>query len=144
MSVTLRKYRIFLTILIIGAALLAACGGAAASPTPVNVQVTLTEFKIDSSLTNFKVGVPYHFTVVNNGTVAHQFVIMPPTTTTITPEQAQSQALAGISPDQLQPGATATLDYTFTKPYAEGQLEFACHVAGHYEAGMHTSIVVTQ
>jgi uncharacterized cupredoxin-like copper-binding protein len=38
-------------------------------------------------------------------------------------------------------GATARLVYTFDQP---GTLEYGCHVAGHYAAGMRGTIIVTQ
>jgi len=47
-------------------------------------------------------------------------------------------ALAMI--DNVNPGETKTLDYTFTQSNAGKQLEFACHLPGHYEAGMHQAI----
>ncbi|MGH2349717.1 MAG: hypothetical protein ACRDFT_09665 [bacterium] len=60
----------------------------------------------------------------------------------MTMEEIDKTALAEIEEDDLPPGATKTLEYTFTKPAPAGQLEFACHVEGHYEAGMHEPIVV--
>jgi len=36
------------------------------------------EFGIESSVTNFEVGVPYHFEVTNEGSVNHEIMIMPP------------------------------------------------------------------
>jgi uncharacterized cupredoxin-like copper-binding protein len=135
--------RVF-SIFIVAALALAACGGSSStSNNPVNVQVTLSDFKIDSSLTTFKVGVPYHFTVINHGAAAHQMAIMPPTNAQLTIAQVKQMALAGIT-DGINPGATQTFDYTFTKEYPAGSLEFACHLPGHYEAGMHTPIVVTK
>jgi len=129
--------------MVLAVAVLAACGGGgAASGGPVQVQVTLTDFKIDSSLTTFSTGVPYHFVVVNKGAVAHEFVIMPPEQAAQSSEtQLPSTALAGIMGKDLAAGATKTLDYTFTQAPAGG-LEFACHLPGHYEAGMHTPITV--
>ncbi len=71
------------------AVLLPACGGSTASPTanpsatrpaPMAVTVTLTDFKIASDLTQFKVGVPYHFVVVNKGATEHELMIAPPMT----------------------------------------------------------------
>jgi uncharacterized cupredoxin-like copper-binding protein len=50
-----------------------------------------------------------------------------------------SHALISVPSTELAPGATATRDYTFTK---SGDLEFACHLTGHYEAGMHAPITV--
>lgn len=141
----IRKLSVIFALFLLASFGLAACGGSsAANQQPVDVTVSLTEFNIDSSITEFKVGVPYHFVVTNNGTVAHEFYIMPPKSGELTPEQVTQLALTGIGQDQLAPGATATLDYTFTQAYPAGSLEFACHLPGHYEAGMHTSITVTQ
>jgi len=144
----LRSFRQFVSIIalmIVAAVMLAACGGGTAAQTakkPVEVQVTLSEFKIESSLTTVSTGVPYHFVVTNQGSVNHSFEIMPPVTGQVAPEQVQKMALAMISGDELPPGATKTLDYTFTQAAPAGKLEFACHLPAHYEAGMHLSIIV--
>jgi uncharacterized cupredoxin-like copper-binding protein len=139
-----RKAALLVTMLLLAAIGLTACGGSAsgAAQKPVDVTVTLTEFKIESSLTDFKVGVPYHFIVTNSGTVAHEFRIMPPSKGTITQDEAQLTTLASISSTDLTPGATKTLDYTFKQAAPAGALEFACHAPGHYEAGMHLGITV--
>ncbi len=113
--------------------LLVGCAGSAAANTPAQVQVTLSEFKFDSSLTTFAVNTPYHFVIKNAGTTAHEWMIMPPGETDV------SKALVKVGQDQLTPGATVTQDFTFTKP---GDYEFACHMPGHYEAGMKLAIVV--
>jgi uncharacterized cupredoxin-like copper-binding protein len=129
----------------LAAFILAACGGSPASKNPVEVQITLEEFKITSSLTTFSVGVPYHFVVSNKGTMEHEVYIMPPTTSDMTADQvsaAKSTALAGIAADKLAAGASQTFDYTFTKAYPSGSVEFACHLPGHYEAGMVQPIVI--
>jgi uncharacterized cupredoxin-like copper-binding protein len=57
-------------------------------------------------------------------------------------EAMDEMALAHISEEELQPGTTQTTDYTFTEADASKQLEFACHVPGHYEAGMVLPITV--
>jgi hypothetical protein len=43
----------------------------------VNVDVRLKDFSVELSVTEFKAGVPYHFTVTNEGQVAHEFMILP-------------------------------------------------------------------
>jgi uncharacterized cupredoxin-like copper-binding protein len=84
-------------------------------------------------LTGFSVGTPYHFVIKNTGAVAHDWAIMPRGDLDV------SHALISVQSTELAPGTTVTRDYTFTQP---GDLEFACHVTGHYEAGMHTAIAV--
>jgi uncharacterized cupredoxin-like copper-binding protein len=140
-----RRLAPIVSLMVVATFALAACGGAGASSSsgqPVDVQVTLTDFKIESSLTTFSTGVPYHFTVTNTGALAHQVLIMPPEPSSISGDQATSMSLAGIGGQGMAPGTTKTFDYTFTKPAPAGTLEFACHLPGHYDAGMHTPIVV--
>ena len=138
MSFNFRRLLFTVPVLIILAFTMAACSGSSGSGTTVNV--TLTDFKITSSLTTFKTGVAYHFVVKNDGAVPHQMLIMPPEPDTITAQKAVSDSLAGIGGDGMQPGTTQTFDYTFTKAYPAGQLEFACHLPGHYDSGMHKNI----
>jgi len=47
-----------------------------------------------------------------------------------------------IEADELTPGATKSFDYTFNETAPAGTLEFACHIPGHYEAGMNLPITV--
>jgi uncharacterized cupredoxin-like copper-binding protein len=125
---------------------LAACAGAQSGQSgPVTVKITADDFSFKSSLTTFKVGVPYHFEVTNQGTVAHEIMLIQP----IEPgkmdmEEMDKMALAHIEEADLPPGATKSFDFTFTQPYPAGQLEFACHLTGHYEQGMHLPIIVEQ
>ncbi len=142
------------SLLVLAAFLLAACGSsssASATPTAgaaagggqaVTVNVTLTDFHVQSSLTTFKVGTPYHFVVVNKGAVAHEFDIVPPEPGSTAHAQIVKDALAMLDSSKLAPGGTATLDYTFTQAAASGKLQLACHVPGHYDQGMHQDITV--
>lgn len=108
------------------------------------VKVTLTDFKIQSSVTEFKVGVPYHLVVSNEGASNHEFMIMPPVDSSMnmSMEEMDETALGMIEDSDLVPGATLTLDITFSDPAPDGTLEFACHTAKHYEAGMLLPITV--
>lgn len=141
-------------VVLTSALLIVACGPGASSsaqPTaqkPIEVQVTMTEFKIEPSMTNFKVGVPYRFVVSNKGTVNHDFSISPPVMQhggmSMSSEDAHKDAVLVIEASEMPPGATKTADVTFTTPTAQAPLEFACHTPGHYEAGMLVPITVTQ
>ncbi len=129
------------------AALLLACGGPTANPTanstatsPTTVSVTLTDFKIASDLTQFKVGVPYHFVVVNKGAVEHELMIAPPMTVGMTLEQIDDAQLFE-APD-IEVGQAKTVDYIFKASALKGNWEFACHEPGHYEAGMKLPVTI--
>lgn len=112
---------------------------------PVTVKADAGDYFFRSSLTTFKVGVPYHFQVANVGKVAHEFMILQPIPAgTMEMEQMDKMAVGHIEEDDLSPGATKSVDVTFTKSYPPGTLEMACHVGAHYQAGMRLPIVVTQ
>jgi len=133
-------------ILLVAGLLLTACGGQGSKDT-VEVQVTLTEFGIKSSVTEFEVGVPYRFVVTNSGVVEHEFMIMSPLTQDqmgmhMDMANLDKMALAMIEGADLQAGNSASFELTFTEPASAGVLEFACHTPGHYEANMKLPIVV--
>lgn len=142
-----------LSALLLVAVLLTACGGTTAKtsappPNARTINVTLADFTIAASETTFTTGQTYHFVVANKGKTNHEFMAMPMTamggmnTGTMSMEQMDKMALFMIAASQLPPGATKTIDYTFQEPAGSGQLEFDCHVSGHYELGMHLPITV--
>jgi uncharacterized cupredoxin-like copper-binding protein len=97
-------------------------GGSIGSPT--DVQITLSEFKIDSAQTTFATGTPYRFVIKSEGTIPHNWAIMPRGET---------------DESQLPPGTTVARELAFTQA---GDFEFACHIPGHYEAGILLPITV--
>ena len=123
---------------------LAACSG---QKSAAEVRITVKEFGVESSVTSFEVGVPYHFVVTNAGMIDHEFMIMPPVMEdqmgmAMDMRQMDNTALAMIPAEDLTPGATRSFDFTFTEPASAGNLEFACHTPGHYEANMRLPIKV--
>lgn len=118
--------------------LLISCGNTVQAQ---SVQVTLTDDRIASSLTTFDHNTPYHFVIVNKGTQQHEFMIMPPMRQmNISMDEMDKMSLAHIS--AINPGENRVLDYTFTQAESPGKLEFACHIADHYQRGMHLGIVI--
>lgn len=121
---------------------LAACGGASSSTTN-QVNVSLSDFKVQSSQTTFVPGQTYHFVVTNNGHTNHEFMVMPPMATGMNSMgQMDKMALYHISSDQLPQGASKSFDYSFPSSATQQSLEFSCHLPGHYEAGMHLPITL--
>ncbi|MBL0345039.1 hypothetical protein [Candidatus Villigracilis affinis] len=135
-----------LIVLLVTGFLLTACSGQKVRDS-IEVQINLTEFGIESSVTDFESGVLYRFIVTNAGTVEHEFMIMPPLTADemgmgMDMGEMDQMALAMIATEKLQPGVTATLDFSFTETAPAGALELACHTPGHYEANMKLPITV--
>ena len=108
------------------------------------MDVTLADNTIDSSLTTFKVGVPYLFVIKNTGHHAHNFNINPPVSMAGSLEAALNSALLSVPQEQLGAGASVIVEYAFPQDAAGQLLEFSCLIRKHYEDGMHVDITVTK
>lgn len=138
-------------------ALLSACGSL---PTPAQVvPIELTEFAIESPISVFKVGIPYRFVISNPGAINHEFVLLAEgeehhmeAAGSAEAEHGHAEAdahghedehamanMLHVGESQLTPGATVTIEHTFTEP---GEYEFGCYLPGHYAAGMFAKISV--
>ena len=136
----MRAFVVFLLV----AALLGACS-TPGSDDSTKVRVTLTDFGVVSSSTQFTAGTPYTFTITNEGQVPHEFMFIPPVMAGMADmhgEATHSTALIEVEEYELPPGATYILTYTFPESVAGTELEIACHTPGHYEAGMRLPITV--
>ena len=116
---------------------------APASGSGTQVDITLADNTIDASQLEFQVGVPYTFVITNTGRHAHNFNINPPVSVVGSMEAALDSAMLVVSQEQLGPGASVTVDFTFP-PDSTGQLlEFSCLIRRHYDDGMKVDITVT-
>jgi uncharacterized cupredoxin-like copper-binding protein len=119
---------------------------AVGSPTaagPNQVQVDETDFKIASSLTTFTPGTTYQFVVTNNGRIAHEFMILPKSTGSMSGMSMDvMDKMALAKAENIAPNQTVTLEYTFARSAAGSHPEFACYYPGHYEAGMKQDVTV--
>lgn len=111
------------------------------SISPVDVQIELSEMKIESSKTEFQKGVPYRFIIKNKGGLAHEWVVMPPVKKHIDKggKHSHMNIMIRVGEDKLPSGAAVVQDFTFPE---SGKFEFSCHVPGHYEGGMFLPIIV--
>ena len=107
------------------------------------VDITLADNTIDASSTTFQVGVPYTFVIKNAGQHAHNFNINPPVSVTGSLQGALDSALLVVPQEQLAPGQTATVEFTFPESAAGQLLEFSCLIRRHYDDGMRLDIVVS-
>ena len=107
------------------------------------VDITLADNTIDASLTTFQVGVPYTFVVKNTGTHPHNFNISTPVAQAGSLDAALKTALLAVPRNQLGPGASVTVQFTFHESAAGQQLEFSCLIQRHYSDGMLLGITVT-
>ena len=108
------------------------------------VDISLVDNTIESSLTMFQVGVPYSFVITNAGHRAHNFNISTPVSIAGSLNDALATALLAVGKDQLGAGASVTVEYTFPDSAAGANLEFSCLIQKHYQDGMYLAITVTK
>jgi uncharacterized cupredoxin-like copper-binding protein len=139
-------FRLLVSAFLLGL-VLAACDGSTGHPSsssgPHTVQITEADYTIASSQTRFSAGTPYHFVVTNQGQTAHELMILPRSEGAM-PDMPMSEmdqlALARV--ENIAPGQTVSLDYTFPNTTKGSHPQFACYYPGHYEAGMKLDVAV--
>ena len=117
-------------------------GGATPAATAAEVvSVTLGEFSVTSSATEFHVGQRYRFVVTNDGAIPHELMVLPQLENVGARDMDELHHVAlGVIPvENLGPGATGEVEATFTEP---GSYELACALTLHYDAGMTVAITV--
>lgn len=106
------------------------------------IKVTALDIKYDKPKIQIKAGETIEFVVTNTGKLRHEFMIGD------AEEQKEHAEMMKQMPDMvhedantltLEPGETKRLVWQFTKT---GSLEVACHIPGHYEAGMRSKVLV--
>lgn len=108
------------------------------------IKVTALDIKYDKPKMRIKAGETIRFLVTNTGKLRHEFMLGDAA------EQKEHAEMMKQMPDMvhedantltLEPGETKSLVWQFTKA---GELEVACHIPGHYEAGMKSSVRVSR
>lgn len=113
-------------------AVLVVAGCAASETTEAKeVFITLSDYKISSSLTEFEKGATYRLVVVNAGKDTHELRVMP--------RGGQDVSKTLFRTGEIKP--EGRFEGIFVFP--EGGYEFSCHLAQHYGAGMVKTISVS-
>ena len=105
------------------------------NPRLVNLDMTDTLKFIPEQVTA-ALGESIRFVLTNSGKAEHEFQVGPADKVAAD----EHDGVIVVEKDKLDAGSTQAVDYTFTGkvPYA-----FACHMPGHYEAGMKGTVAVT-
>lgn len=120
------RYYYLITFLALGTLFLAACGSQPGEAPDLQVDeqelgtrtitITATEFGFEPASIELNAGELVNIELVNKGVIEHEFQI-----------EAFDFILSTMA------GESAVAEFTPDKP---GTFEFACHLPGHYEAGM--------
>lgn len=143
--------KIVVIFLMVVAEILVACNTTKPIPNPLT-ELTLTATDIAYDVNQFEVpaGQPVKITLRNNGAIEHDFSIMeiPHTGEVMSEEAKDSMSGHDMSNMDMEPeihvatpmGESFSVEFT---PSTPGTYEFFCTVAGHKEAGMTGTLVVT-
>lgn len=117
--------------------------GAPASPEDADRKVKVAahdDFSYDPESIEVEEGEVVTFVVTNGGKIAHEFVLGDDSAhKSHAEEMADGHGNHGAGALSLDPGETGELTWHFSEA---GEYSFACHLPGHYEAGMVGSITV--
>ena len=94
--------------------------------------VATPQLRFVPAVVTIQAGETITFEVTTMGPVIHEFMVGP--AADVAADKAGTPEIADLGMMQ-----TRSLTYTFTGP---GPFAYACHVPGHYEAGMSGTIVV--
>jgi len=133
-NLTFRKI-VVLSILVIGAMLLAACGPGG----PEKISVTTTDFKFDPTSWTVTAGKQVELTLKNEGVLEHEWVIIKNGMQVTIPfdDDDEEKVYWEI---EAAPGETKT--ETFTAPSEAGTYTVVCGTPAHLEQGMTGTLIV--
>ncbi|HET6949410.1 MAG TPA: plastocyanin/azurin family copper-binding protein, partial [Acidimicrobiales bacterium] len=84
-------------------------------------------------------GTRVRFVVVNGDPIAHELIVGPPELHARHASGSEGEHPSVPGETSVPAGGTAITTQTFAEP---GTVEYACHLPGHYEYGMHGEIEV--
>ena len=110
--------------------------GVASAQASTAASVTESDFKVELSTDVLPAGTPITFTITNKGPSKHELVLEK---AGIVDEPLVFNG-KGQEAEDIEPGTTRTVQWTIPEA---GQYQLACHLPGHYEAGMKTIFTVS-
>ncbi|MDR3574193.1 MAG: plastocyanin/azurin family copper-binding protein [Anaerolineaceae bacterium] len=133
-----KKFGLFVILVMLGSLVLVACSGGGGSSGSTSIQTTMSEFSYTPNTWTVPAGQKITLTLVNKGTVEHDWVLMK---APVTPPFSPANQSNVIFSAKTAAGATNVV--TFTAPSSAGEYEVVCDVPGHLEAGMSGKLTVT-
>lgn len=119
-------------VILVGALILAACGGASSPST--SIRVTMTDFAFSPNSFTVPASQQISIELNNNGAVTHSFLIMKSSDPISGHFTDADKANVYWEQASVPPGESVKA--TFLAPSEPGQYQIVCGVAGHFEAGM--------
>jgi uncharacterized cupredoxin-like copper-binding protein len=114
-------------------------GDVAIGPGEVTVQIDIEYSRFVPERLTVAEGTRVRFLVVNGDPIHHEFITGGPEVHLRHAQGTETEHPAIPGEVSVDPKGRAITTFTFDQP---GRFEFACHLPGHYEYGMHGEIEV--
>ena len=128
----MQRTPILAVLVLIGAIVLAACGGAGGPST--SIRATMTDFAFSPNSISVPSNQQISLELTNNGAITHSFIIMKAGKDVSGRFTDADKANVYWEQAAVAPGESVKA--TFQSPSEPGQYQIVCGVAGHFEAGM--------
>lgn len=113
---------------------LGACG-----PQTSTLSISMSEYEFDPATWEVPAGAEVELTLVNDGVLFHNWLLMPPEDQ-VEPPYTVDEWNQALSEFRVRGGETQT--FTFTAPAEPGEYPVLCSEGGHFEQGMIGTLVV--
>jgi uncharacterized cupredoxin-like copper-binding protein len=134
-----KQTNIFGIIALLVVSLLAACS---TGPKSIDQSVTMSEFAFDPAQISVPAGSQVNLTLVNDGTLAHEFVIIKKDMQVTAPFDEDQDEDKIYWENEVEAGESES--EVFSAPEEPGEYQIICGIAGHLEQGMQGTLTVTQ
>jgi uncharacterized cupredoxin-like copper-binding protein len=135
------------TALAAGAVVVAAAGasgthgtsGDILGPGVITVHIDIEHSRFSPTLVHVRPHTEARFVIANHDPIGHEFIIGGPAVHARHANGHEASHPPVPGEVSIPPETTASTTYAF---HAVGPMEFACHLPGHYQYGMHGHVVV--
>jgi plastocyanin len=134
-----KRTNIFGIIVLLAVSLLTACS---TGPKSIKQSVTMSEFAFDPAQISVPAGSQVNLTLVNDGTLAHELVIIKKDLQVTAPFEEDQDKDKIYWENEVEAGESES--EAFTAPEEPGEYQIVCGIAGHLEQGMQGTLTVTQ
>jgi uncharacterized cupredoxin-like copper-binding protein len=109
-------------------------------PGSVTVTIGIDHSRFDASVIRVRPHTQVRFVLVNRDPIGHEFIVGGPEVHARHANGHEAYHPPVPGEVSVPAGGRASTTYAF---HAPGPVEFACHLPGHYQYGMHGTVVVT-
>lgn len=134
-----KRTNIFAIFALLAVCLLAACS---TGPKSIAQSVSMSDFAFDPAQISVPAGSQVKLTLVNDGTLTHELVIIKKGMQVTAPFEEDQDEDKIYWENEVEAGESES--ESFRAPEEPGEYQIICGIAGHLEQGMQGTLTVTQ